>query len=75
MGNVTIDTDGLKKYILSEYDYKSTAHYIISNIIDYADLKQFDYEKTLDLLMYLLDGVGIDRNDIAIYLTKENNNV
>ena len=75
MDNVTIDTEGLKQYILSEFDYKSTAHYIINNIIDYADLKQFDYEKTLDLLMYLLDGTGIDRNDIAIYLTKENKNV
>ena len=53
LGNVTIDNDGRK---------------IISNIIDWFWMESFDREDTVNALLLLLDGIGIEKEEIEQFV-------
>ena len=53
LGNVTIDNDGRK---------------IISNIIDWFWMESFDKEDTVNALLLLLDGIGIEKEEIEQFV-------
>ena len=68
MSYLRLESDNMKEkfwqYILDNFTIDNDGRKIISNIIDWFWIESFDREDTVNALLLLLDGIGIEREEI-----------
>ena len=68
MSYLRLESDNMKEkfwqYILDNFTIDNDGRKIISNIIDWFWMESFDSEETVNALLLLLDGIGIEREEI-----------
>lgn len=56
------------QYILDNFTIDNDGRRIISNIIDWFGMESFDKEDTVNALLLLLDGIGIEKEEIKQFI-------
>ena len=56
------------QYILDNFTVDNDGRKIISNIIDWFWMASFDKEDTVNALLFLLDGIGIEKEEIEQFV-------
>ena len=56
------------QYILDNFTIDNDGRKIISNIIDWFWMESFDKEDTVNTLLLLLDGIGIEKEEIEQFV-------
>lgn len=56
------------QYILDNFTIDNDGRKIISNIIDWFWMESFDKEDTVKALLLLLDGIGIEKEEIEQFV-------
>lgn len=56
------------QYILDNFTIDNDGRKIISNIIDWFWMESFDKEDTVNALLLLLDGIGIEKEEIEQFI-------
>lgn len=56
------------QYILDNFTIDNDGRRIISNIINWIWLQPMDKEDTINTLMFLLDGIGIEKEEIERFV-------
>ena len=56
------------QYILDNFTIDNDGRKIISNIIDWFWMESFDKEDTVTALLLLLDGIGIEKEEIEQFV-------
>ena len=56
------------QYILDNFTIDNDGRKMISNIIDWFWKESFDKEDTVNALMFLLDGIGIEKEEIEKFV-------
>jgi hypothetical protein len=56
------------QYILDNFTIDNDGRIIISNIIDWFWMESFDKEDTVNALLLLLDGIGIEKEEIEQFI-------
>lgn len=56
--------DKFWQYILDNFTIDNDGRKMIRNILDWVWLQSMDKEDTVSVLMFLLDGIGIEREEI-----------
>lgn len=56
------------QYILDNFTIDNDGRRIISNIIDWFWMESFDKKDTVDALLLLLDGIGIEKEEIEQFI-------
>lgn len=56
------------QYILDNFTIDNDGRRIISTIIDWFWMESFDKEDTVDALLLLLDGIGIEKEEIEQFI-------
>lgn len=59
-----INVDSFQEYIEENFNIYNAGALLIRNIIEYVKTKDLNIDETVDLLMILLDGLGIDKSEI-----------
>lgn len=54
----------LQVYIEENFTLDGTSRNLIRNILDYVAAQGQDQEETLDSLMDLMDGIGVEREEL-----------
>ena len=60
--------NNLQGYIEENFTLDGTSKHLIRNILDYVAAQGQDQEETLDSLMYLMDGIGVEREELQGFL-------
>lgn len=72
MSYLGLESDNMKEkfwqYILDNFTIDNDGRKIISNIIDWFWMESFDREDTVNALLLLLDGIGIEREEIEQFI-------
>ena len=67
-----LESDGMREkflqYILDNFTIDNDGRRIISNIIDWFWMESFDKKDTVDALLLLLDGIGIEKEEIEQFI-------
>jgi len=67
-----LESDGMREkflqYILDNFTIDNDGRIIISNIIDWFWMESFDKEDTVNALLLLLDGIGIEKEEIEQFI-------
>lgn len=58
----------LQVYIEENFTLDGTSRNLIRNILDYVAAQGQDQEETLDSLMDLMDGIGVEREELQGFL-------
>lgn len=56
------------QYILDNFTIDNDGRKMICNILDWVWLQSMDKEDTVSVLMFLLDGIGIERKEIEQFI-------
>lgn len=56
------------QYILDNFTIDNDGRRIIRNIIDWFWMESFDKEDTVNALLLLLDGIGIEKEEIEQFI-------
>ncbi len=60
--------DKFWQYILDNFTIDNDGRKMIRNILDWVWLQSMDKEDTVSVLMFLLDGIGIEREEIEQFI-------
>lgn len=60
--------DALWQYILYNFTIDNDGRKIICNILDWIWLQSMDKEDTVNTLLILLDGIGIEKEEIEKFV-------
>ena len=60
--------DELWQYILDNFTIDNDGRKIICNILDWILLQSIDKEDTVNTLLILLDGIGIEKEEIEKFV-------
>lgn len=60
--------DKFWQYILDNFTIDNDGRKMIRNILDWVWLQSIDKEDTVSVLMFLLDGIGIEREEIEQFI-------
>lgn len=60
--------DALWQYILDNFIIDNDGRKIICNILDWIWLQSMDKEDTVNTLLILLDGIGIEKEEIEKFV-------
>lgn len=60
--------DKFWQYILDNFKIDNDGRKMICNILDWVWLQSMDKEDTVSVLMFLLDGIGIERKEIEQFI-------
>lgn len=60
--------DELWQYILDNFTIDNDGRKIICNILDWIWLQSIDKEDTVNTLLILLDGIGIEKEEIGKFV-------
>lgn len=56
------------QYILDNFTIDNNGRKIICNILDWIWLQSMDKEDTVSVLLFLLDGIGIEKEEIEKFI-------
>lgn len=63
--------DALWQYILDNFIIDNDGRKIICNILDWIWLQSMDKEDTVNTLLILLDGIGIEKEEIEKFVNRD----
>ena len=61
----------LWQYILDNFTIDNDGRKIICNILDWILLQSMDKEDTVNTLLILLDGIGIEKEEIEKFVNRD----
>lgn len=59
-----MNVNSFQEYIEENFNIYNAGALIVRNIIEYVKTKELNIDEAVDLLMFLLDGLGIDKTEI-----------
>ena len=63
--------DALWQYIYNNFIIDNDGRKIICNILDWIWLQSMDKEDTVNTLLILLDGIGIEKEEIEKFVNRD----